>query len=208
MFTNLCPFPIQIGDVLLPAHIAPLHFIPKLLGTGTIKTLVGFDPPEHLDDAIQGTVIVPRFAAAVAWAKGQSLDAYCIPLKHLGDCGAPGGVVLADAETLEPAPQDLAFDFPTEQLDDDITDGEIQRMVRGTWRLTARNIGVFWPVTDAAAVSADGSVYLPMRSFGARAVILPQDGQIIREALRRWPGVAVLVGVPDVSCVVDLYRVA
>lgn len=223
MLTNLCHFAIVLGGVTLPAHASPLRFTPRLAGEGPVKTLLGYDAPADLPEIPAGSrVVVPRFAAAIGWAKSQGLVPLCVPQEHLGDRGKPGAPELAldSVDDLEPAPEALAYGFPSKALPAPDATGSaygieqgfatqiIQRMVQGNFPIIARGVGTFVAVTQGARDLPDGTAELPPLVSDALAVIVPNSGACVRAA--KALGVAVLVtGVPDpVTKDVDLYRVA
>lgn len=216
---NLCHFSIVICGDLFPAHATPLRFTPVLTGDGPVKTLLGYEPPKDLPTLPAGTqVIVPRFAAAVSWARSAGLVPLTVRQEHLGQRGRPGApdlVVSSVEEGLEHAPEGLAFEFLTEAAPS-LWPGRIARLVQGDWPIMARGVGRFEAPTrtECAYDLDDGSAYLPesLASLAAQldAVIVPQSGAVIRALQAQYPGLGVLVtGVADpVTKEVDLYRVA
>lgn len=224
---NLCHFDIVINDERLPAAEMPIKFEPILAGEGPVRTLMGYSAPDGVDDvgpAGDRRVIVPRFAAAIAWALAIGLEPLTVPQRHLGDRGHPGApeLVVESVEELEPAPVNLAYEFAhtpfdgtifTDLVDHEngrtgIAHSEIQRMIQGQFPIIARGIGTFESVAQGARDLPDGTAELPDLAAGALAVIVPNSGPCVRAA--QALGVAVLVtGVPDpVTKEVDLYRVA
>lgn len=207
---NLCFFPIIVGGEVFPAANPALKFEPRLTGEGPVKNLVGFDQLTEIPVVPVGSsVIIPRFAAAVAWAAEQGLVALTVPLSQMGQRGAGGAVTLASAADLEPGPAWLAFDFvePTDSTPA-LSVVNTQRMVGGTHPILASHVGTFAP--EPGAIShPDGTATLPPLRDGVRAVIVPQDGAIIRAAETDFPGVILLVTgtVDPVTKEVALYRV-
>lgn len=212
---SLLHFAAIIDGVEYPASATPLVFEPILAGAGPVPTLLGFVPPEIPEIPVGTRVLVPRLAAAVQWAQERGLVPVTMPLSAMGQRGGSGPVVIT---AVEDAPAYLPFDFPkaalSEGYDFPCYPGEpapqaIQRGLGGPHTVTTDR-GWEFPAVPVAAVSRpDGSAVLPDLEEGKSAIILPQDGAIIRAFEAAHPGVAILVtGVLDpVTKRVPLYRV-
>jgi hypothetical protein len=213
---NLCHFDVRLGGVHIPAAKEPLKFSPRLGGEDPVKTLLGYDPPSGVgvdDIDTDRRVLIPRFAAAIAWALASGLEPLTVPQKHLGERGRPGApelVLNGGVEELEPAPVGLAYEFAKTPLSGVFQFRDVQRMVGGGFPIVARGIGTFEPLVseEGARDLPDGSAVLPPLRDGSTAVIVPNSGPCVRAA--QALGVAVLVtGVPHpVTKEVELYRVA
>lgn len=197
---NLCHFAITFADTneRLEACPTPLVFTPVLAEPEgpTLSTLTGFKPPENLP-AIQSvdTVIVPRFASAIAYALQFTQNVKTIPLSYIGQRGSPSGdVTLESKYVLDNAPKWLAFKF--RQTADEREFYDIQRLVGGNFPITYRTNVVFAPIPPENVVTtlSDGTVsFTGNIDPDTDAVIIPQDGAIIRYFRAEYPDLVLLV---------------
>lgn len=217
---NLCHFAITFADtgVRLEACSTPLKFEPVLVENGADwSTITGFKPLENLPVIeAEDVVIVPRFAAAIDYALKFTPHVRCIPLAYMGQRGsATGDVTLLSVESLDAAPSWLPFKF--RQLPDERTICFIQRLIGGNFPIKfrypreAKIREVPPPANPAQVVTtlSDGTV-----SFDGTidpdtdAVIIPQDGAIIRYFRAEYPDLVLLVtSTIRADKTVDLYIV-
>lgn len=194
---NLCHFDVIVGSDRFAAHSArPLVWTPILETAERFDHLTGYVVPESLDvlDIPEGTeVIVPRFAAAVAWALSAGLVPFCVPLTSKRD---PSGATACDV--LEPAPAglELALGDLADERGGLIHD-ELVRAIPGSFAVQVFD-GPDLPAVPLAELAVrlpDDSVQLPasLAHDFAGGILVPADGVIVAAVLRVFPLAAVLI---------------
>jgi hypothetical protein len=202
---NLCHFTIVAGGVTFPPQVpSQLVFLPRLSVVSyrpsplLFPVLLGFNASACLPATNPGErVIVPRFAAAVGWAREAGLDPYCVPLSGQRQ---PDGSFICDE--LEEAPDKLEVSFPGDDLQVNEIDETtlIFRAIGGQFTVEVLDGPDLPPVDESwtAYRYPDGSVHLPditgVDDYGYPvAILVPQDGKIIEAVADAFPAAALLV---------------
>lgn len=185
---NLCHFSIITTH---PAFGQALVFKPILEeGSGPYPVLKDFTLPSGVPDIAPGThVIVPRFAPAVAWAFDCGLIPYCVPLS--GQRQEDGSFVCA---ALEHAPDGLVLEFGGEMLPIPAAHS-IARAVTGPFTVQVAGGPDLPPVPgeQTAYRRDDGTIHVPELDTAPDAILVPQDGAIIKAVADAFPTSALLV---------------